>query len=283
MNHEKIETAKETNTFITNVERQLKQMSEVEKDEWILQQAKLVNQHKYKDFLMSLNGTKKIQYMPEMKSIQKMFTKIENEEIYLNYDSCYNEFDDYGNYCDNWEEYFEDPYNIMSFLDCMMQGSHDLIIVAEYQKAYDILDKVLHVEIDIIPSEDCGGYEGDDPFTIKSAYDKYLLDTNKKQVTIDYIYVYYLINKNLSTKELAKQIVDKLEFLSWTEVVLSDIFDYSKHQELFMIISSLSKNKKIEYDKKLKEVDEYSLEKYPISNKIEYYNKLIEDINNCIV
>lgn len=50
--------------FIKQVEEQLNRMSEAEKEEWILSQARLLEEREQQDFLMSLSGEKKIIYMP---------------------------------------------------------------------------------------------------------------------------------------------------------------------------------------------------------------------------
>lgn len=46
--------------FIKQVKEQLGKMSEAEKEEWILAQAKLLEENEQQSFLMSLSGEKKL-------------------------------------------------------------------------------------------------------------------------------------------------------------------------------------------------------------------------------
>ena len=71
-------------------------MSESEKDKWILTQAKLLEESKQEDFLMSLSSEKKIIYMPNQKEIEELCDKVESGEIYIEYETHYYEFDDNG-------------------------------------------------------------------------------------------------------------------------------------------------------------------------------------------
>lgn len=57
--------------FIKQVNEQLGKMSEAEKDEWILTQAKLLEANKRQSFLMSLSGEKKVIYMPSKGEIEE--------------------------------------------------------------------------------------------------------------------------------------------------------------------------------------------------------------------
>lgn len=82
--------------FITQVAVQLNKMTEAEKEEWILSQARLLAEREQQDFLMSLFGEKKIIYMPTQREIEEFCEKVERGEIYLEYETHYYEFDDNG-------------------------------------------------------------------------------------------------------------------------------------------------------------------------------------------
>ena len=74
----------EYHLFLDKVKMHLENMSVEKKDEWIISQAKLVGN--YQDFIDSLLGNKKIQYMPEISRIENFCKKVRCGEIYL--DGC---------------------------------------------------------------------------------------------------------------------------------------------------------------------------------------------------
>lgn len=76
---------KEKELFFKRVEKQLSEMSEAQKDEWILIQARLLDDEEQEDFLKSLSGRKKILYMPETEEIEAFCRRVENGEIVLDW------------------------------------------------------------------------------------------------------------------------------------------------------------------------------------------------------
>ena len=58
-------------TYIQQIKEQLNKMSEEQKDQWILSQAKLCNENEQQGFLKSLTGEKKITYMPGQREIEE--------------------------------------------------------------------------------------------------------------------------------------------------------------------------------------------------------------------
>lgn len=108
--------------FIKLVEEQLDKMSETEKDKWILEQAKLLEESKQQGFLMSLSDEKKIMYMPSQREIEEFCEKVESGEIYTEYETHYYEFDDNGRYMDDWKVWHNDPLDAFPFLNRIFRG-----------------------------------------------------------------------------------------------------------------------------------------------------------------
>ena len=133
---------KEKDLFFKRVEEQLSEMSEAQKDEWILIQARLLDDEEQEDFLKSLSGRKKILYMPETEEIEAFCRRVENGEIVLEYETHYYEFDDDGRYMDDWKTWYNDPDGAMPFLDRVFGGCHELLTHGEYEMAAGILDRV---------------------------------------------------------------------------------------------------------------------------------------------
>ncbi len=95
---------------------------------------------------MSLSGEKKIAYMPSWKEIDEFCRKVEDQEIYFEYETHYYEFDDDGRYMDDWKIWHNDPFKAMPFLDGIFRGCHDLLVLGEYKMAADILGKACRLE-----------------------------------------------------------------------------------------------------------------------------------------
>ena len=84
--------------YIQQITVQLNKMSEEQKNQWILSQAKLCKESERQGFLQTLTGEKKVPYMPVQKEIEEFCRKVENKEIYVEYETHYYEFDDDGRY-----------------------------------------------------------------------------------------------------------------------------------------------------------------------------------------
>ena len=135
--------------FIEKINKQLKMMTEKEKDAWILSQAKILSEHKQEDFYKSICGTKLIINMPEQDEIKAFCEKVKIGDISVEYETHYVEFDDYGHFLDDWEEIFHDPAHAMSFVSSVIEGCHDLIILEEYENAFAILEDIIGLEFTI--------------------------------------------------------------------------------------------------------------------------------------
>ncbi len=150
-------------------------MSEAEKEEWILTQAKLLEENEQQSFLMSLSGEKKVIYMPSQGEIEELCEKVDHGDIYLEYETHYYEFDDDGRYMDDWKVWHNDPFQVMGFLNRVFSGCHDLLLLNEYKTVVDILDRVCKLEFKVIESPDSEDFEDDSPFTLVNAAEEGML------------------------------------------------------------------------------------------------------------
>lgn len=121
--------------YIQQITEQLNKMSEEQKNKWILSRAKLCKESERQGFLQSLTGEKKVSYLPTQREIEEFCHKAENQEIYLEYETHYYEFDDDGKYVDDWKRWHNDIFGAMPFLDDVLVKCHDLLILGEYEVA----------------------------------------------------------------------------------------------------------------------------------------------------
>ena len=115
--------------FLDKIKKQLKRMTEAEKDAWILSQAKILPDLKQEYFYKSICGTKKVIYMPERSDIIEFCEKVRNGDVVVEYETHYVEFDDYGHFHDDWAHAYYDPDNAMNFVSSIIKGCHDLIVL----------------------------------------------------------------------------------------------------------------------------------------------------------
>lgn len=177
----------EKKLFLKRVEQQLSEMSETQKDEWILIQARLLGDEEWEDFLKSLSGRKKILYMPETEEIEDFCRQVENGKIVLEYETHYYEFDDDGRYMDDWKTWYNDPDDVMPFLDRVFGGCHELLTLGEYASAAGILDRVCRLEFQVIEAEDSEDGPEEDTFSIVDAAQKGMLSMKRKEIGLDWL------------------------------------------------------------------------------------------------
>lgn len=174
-------------SFLDKIRKQLEQMSETEKDSWILAQAKILPVWKQEDFYKSICGTKKVIGMPERSEIAEFCEDVRNGDIIVEYETHYVEFDDYGHFRDDWEHDFHDPDHAMSFLSSVIKGCHDLIVLEEYGLAYEILDDMLGLEFTIEDHPDTDDSCGDEFMDLDMAAREGILTLNREDLLRDYI------------------------------------------------------------------------------------------------
>lgn len=188
--------------FYEKLYKQLKKMTEQEKDAWILSQAKILPEWEQEDFYKSVCGTKKIIHMPEISEIDEFCMKVENGDISIEYETHYVEFDDYGHFHDDWEQDFHDPAHAMTFLSSVFNGCHDLIILEEYAQALEILDKVITLEFTLVDHPNTDDTCADEFMSLNVAAREGLLSINRNNLLKDYILA---CRKTVSNKKLAAE------------------------------------------------------------------------------
>ena len=155
--------------FMDCVGQMLRELPPARKDAWILEQAKMAPKSVWQDFIMSLTGEKKIIYMPTEAEIEAFCKKVQEGEIYVEYETHYYEFDSEGRYMDDWKIWHNDPQGAFPFLDRAFKGCHELLRLGEYKSARTILDKICRLGFQVAEAEDTEDFVDDSPYTIAEA------------------------------------------------------------------------------------------------------------------
>lgn len=173
--------------FLNQIKNQLTKMSEVEKDAWILSQARLLSENRQEGILLSLSGQKKIIDMPLPEEIDEFCERVENGEIYFEYETHYYEFDDDGRYMDDWKIWHNDIFQVIPFLDKVFAGCHDLLCLEEYEDVSKILEKVCALKFPVEEADDSEDSPEEDVFTLSDADNEGMFSSKLSDVGADWI------------------------------------------------------------------------------------------------
>lgn len=292
---------KEKELFFKRVEKQLSEMSEAQKDEWILIQARLLDDEEQEDFLKSLSGRKKILYMPEAEEIEAFCRRMENGEIVLEYETHYYEFDDDGRYMDDWKTWYNDPDGAMPFLDRVFGGCHELLTLGEYEMAAGILDRVCRLEFQVIEAEDSEDGPEKDTFSIVGAAKEGMLSMGRKEIGLDWLTAETGCpgighaasgcavsggGEDENTRQTARRLKEILEHPMCDEVNPEALLEINLPEGIFSEMSALLETEitegKAELDRRF-HGQGYSREKFRAENKLRRKRELAANIRyRCI-
>lgn len=263
--------------FYDKIQKQLKKMTEQEKDAWILSQAKILPEWEQEDFYKSVCGTKRILHMPEYSEIDEFCRKVKNGDISMEYETHYVEFDDYGHFHDDWEYDFYDPDHAMTFLSTVFHGCHDLIALEEYSQALGILDKVITLEFAIVDHPDTDDACEEDFMSLDMAVQEGLILINRDDLLKDYI----LACRNVvhDKKTAAEKIVAALEMELFKDSKASSIWGITEKDPLLDEIRKKLADDLQRYGDEFTEKrkkDKYYWGEYRDKERIRRINELIE-------
>ena len=261
--------------FLDKIQKQLKHMSEKEKDAWIISQAKLVSGKTQEDFYKSLCGAKKVIYMPDRQEIDRFCKNVQSGEIVLEYETHYVEFDDMGYYIDDWEQTYHDPSKAMRFIESVLHGCHDLVILEEYAQAFEILDEIIGLEFEIVDDPDTEDSCADEFFDLYQAAKEGMLSIDCEEVLRDYVGA--CIKSVKDGKAAARKIVTALEMEWFDKCNLNVCIAVTDKDSLLENINNMLdtdlENAQKEYQMQLK-TDKYYAEQYWDQMRIRHINEL---------
>lgn len=197
--------------LLDSIEQQLTKMSEPEKDAWILSQAKLLTESVQEGILLTLSGVKKIIDMPTTDEIDKFCERVENGEIYFEFEMHYYEFDDDGRYMDDWKIWHNDVFEVIPFLNRVFAGCHDLICLEEYGVAAKILDRVCELRFRVEKAEDSQGDPEEDIFALPDADKEGMFSRKLSEVGEDWIIAVAQLTNGQDKRSRIQKLLKMLE------------------------------------------------------------------------
>lgn len=267
-------------TFMDNIYEKLQELSPVRKDAWILEQAKMTPEAMRQDFILSLTGEKKITYMPSETEIEEFCNKVQNGEIYVEYETHYYEFDSDGRYMDDWKVWHNDPKGAFPFLDRTFIGCRALLHLGEYKLAWNILDKVCRLDFQVIEAEDSEDFEDDSPFTIADAEQEQKLSVRNCDIGYDWLKALLLAHKEEEDSKLAERVLVILQNKICRKLNPSDFKEILSENHL-NYMEKILENEIKEIDINLTEIPEerqYWRERYALEEKRARKQHLLLDI-----
>lgn len=264
-------------SFFEKIQKQLKRMTDAEKDEWILSQAKILPEWKQEDFYKSICGTKKVIAMPDHSEITKFCEKVRNGDTVVEYETHYVEFDDYGHFHDDWEHTYYDPLGAMTFLSSIFRGCHDLIVLEEYALAFEVLDEVIGLEFAIVDYPDTDDTCEDEYLNLDMAAHEGLIVINRNDLLKDYILA--CRNSVDDRKQASEKIVSAFEMELFEDCKTDYSIDIKENDPLLDEIKKKLKDDLSRFESELAEKskkDKYYWRKYRDKERIRHINALIE-------
>lgn len=269
--------------FIKLVEEQLEKMTELDKDNWILEQAKVLSVGKQQGFIMSLSGKKKVQYMPSYEEIEEFCHKVSTEEIYVEYETHYYEFLE-GCYYGDWDMWYNDPLGAFSFLNSVLRGCHDLVVLEEYCEAFTILEKICDLKFAIVAAEESEDGAVEEFYSIGQAVREGKLNRSGTEIAKDWIKSYIMVQNHSESTTSVKKLVDILEYHICHECKVSSLDDILTIENLKTMISLL-KSDIPKMEKERQKIDSNSIslyEEYSYRNKVDRKKRILLEIQEML-
>jgi len=185
---------------------------------------------------MSLTGEKKIIYMPTEAEIEAFCRKVQEGEIYVEYETHYYEFDSEGRYMDDWKIWHNDPQGAFPFLDRAFKGCHELLRLGEYKSALTILDKICRLGFQVAEAEDTEDFVDDSPYTIADAEAEQKLSMGKREIGYDWLQALLMERGDAVEMGFAREVASRVMFINegmiCEENEPEEFFSHPKNQRL---------------------------------------------------
>lgn len=173
------------NEFIKAVDKKLATMDEREKEKWIHNLARTIQENERCKFLNSLNGENNCgEIIYDIKEIQEWCEKIQNGDIYFECSYC----EVYGeNYWRDYSYEYYDTYEIGKKLTFAFQVAEDLL----YQKKYEKASVLYNLLIDMVFQAYDSDSEEIMELGIEELVDENLVSLNLKKIVLNLLYAKY--------------------------------------------------------------------------------------------
>jgi hypothetical protein len=208
--------------FISKIDRQLENMTNQEKADWIHNIARKQKEHQRNDFLMSLSCISQLEhsddvqldFVKQVKKIDNFIKNVENGNLYFDAEEVeyYEE--------DHWERDFETRYQddleIGKQLTAGFELAESLVMNKQYQLAAGLYERLLQISVEVI-----GDQVDYDPLDLSDMIDEELIRVNTKDIALHLLYSNYHI---LDGKDRAKRFVDYFRWKIFNGIKISELF-----------------------------------------------------------
>lgn len=173
------------NEFIKSVDEKLGTMDEREKEKWIHNLARTIQEDERCKFLNSLNGGNNCgEIIHDIKEIQEWCEKIQNGDIYFECRYC----EVYGeNYWSDYSYEYYDTYEIGKKLTFAFQVTEELLYQKEYEKALILYNLLIEMVFQAYDSDSEETIE----LGIEELVDENLVSLNLKKIVLNLLYAKY--------------------------------------------------------------------------------------------
>lgn len=267
--------------LLDKIEKQLTKMSEAEKDAWVLSQAKLLSKSQQEGILLSLSDEKKIIGMPMYDEIIKFCERVENGEIYFEYETHYYEFDDDGRYMDDWKVWHNDVFGAIPFLDRVFAGCHDLLRLEEYEAAARVLDRVCEIKFSVEEAEDSEDEAEEETFSLSAADEEDMFSVKLCDVGADWIRAVSQLTVRQDQRSRIQRLLRMFEHPVCKKVKPRILLEEGISREMFIDMTKILKSEIVALEAQEEELTRkgsYYLEMYEVRSQIDRKTEMLMDI-----
>lgn len=211
-------------TYITAVEKQLSQMTEVQKTDWIYAQARIIEEGRREEFLELLSGQKKTYTELTPDEIFAWCQQIDEGKIYFETEEyeCYEEED----WEPDWRIEYHDIFGIIPYLVKAINTCYQLLMQKEYDTTFQLLDRIWRLGFHT-DREDDDWFCYEEDLTIERLAEEGLIVIDFTKMSLSLLYACYQIHTG---QDRIEKLYGYLMWKQCSTVVLTDVFAYGPEQ-----------------------------------------------------
>lgn len=208
-------------SYMAKVEKQIKQMSEEQKTEWIYEKARTVKEENRQSFLNSLSGKRTVSHGLSAEDIDAWCEQVEAEELYF-----VAEYLEYGWGYDEAIEY-HDTCNIIPYLQKAIGVCTQLVAAKEYDPAYQLLDRIYRLEFAVKVDDEYEDEYEEEAINLQILQENALLPIDLKEFMLNLLYACCQETEGL---ERLAELYDYLLEGFDNKILLTDLFAFGPEE-----------------------------------------------------
>lgn len=206
--------------YMTAIEKQLDSMTGKQMKNWVLTQARVVEEEQRQGFLDNLSG-KKPEVLPlSIEEIHAWCEQVEDGTLY--FETEQEEYYDEGDWDSDWRTIYYDTFDILPYLTKALEACQKLVRMGEYESAYALLDRLCRLEFCTdFDEEDCFGDE--ELLTLEGLAEEDMLTVDFAKLSQNLLYTCY---QSTGGKERIGKLYEYLTWEMCKEVKMTDVFAF---------------------------------------------------------